>query len=71
MLDDLLGEWAAKVQCTELEATKRITPTGMKMSPIRTKLRITALGVRIGCQALNLCCLKALSKDRQTRSLSR
>lgn len=46
---------------TELEATKSTIPTGMKMRPISTKLRITAFGVRIGCQALSLCCLKALS----------
>lgn len=37
-------------------------PIGAKMSPTRSNVGSTALGVRIGCQALRRCCLKAVSE---------
>ena len=34
---------------------------GAKMSPMMRRIGRTVLGVRIGCQAFSLCCLKAVS----------
>jgi hypothetical protein len=36
---------------------------GAKMTPTMKKRGSTVLGVRIGCQALSLCCLNAVSKQ--------
>lgn len=38
-------------------------PMGAKMRPMRNKVGSTAFGVRMGCQALSLCCLKAVSSN--------
>jgi len=47
---------------TEFEAFNRMTPTGMKMTPITRNEMMTGSGVRIGCQAFSFCCAKAVSK---------
>lgn len=38
------------------------TPIGMKAIPITKKVGKTVPAVKIGCQAGNFCCLKALSE---------
>jgi hypothetical protein len=40
----------------------RRAPMGAKMIPMMRRVGRTVLGVRIGCQALSRCCLKAVSK---------
>ncbi len=45
------------------EARISATPMEMKAIPMEKRLGITVRGVRIGFQACNLCCLKAVSTN--------
>jgi hypothetical protein len=49
---------------TELDACRTTMPIGTKIIPRITKEAITHVGVRIGCQAFNLCCLNAVSVNQ-------
>ena len=44
-----------KKEGTELEASRRTTPTGMKTMPMMRKEMMTGSGVRIGCHAFSFC----------------
>lgn len=46
---------------TVLLPQTRTAPIGAKSNPMRKRVGRTLLGVRMGCQALRRCCLKAVS----------
>jgi hypothetical protein len=43
-------------------------PIGANRMPMRKSVGRTVRGVRIGCQALSRCCLKAVSERAEGRS---
>jgi len=57
-----LLSYLSETSTTALEADRRAIPIGIKATPMRRNVKITGSGVRIGCQAGNCCCLKAVRR---------
>ena len=46
---------------TLFDCESKVTPTGIKMIPIRRNVAITQVGVKMGCHAFKRCCLNGVS----------